>query len=76
MHGCYWCGSTTENKSVKDSKRYVLAVGDRVIFTDLTEREFFYEYEGLVERGHNPAEIVAYQQLYIRKVERYEFSEE
>lgn len=76
MHGCYWCGSTMENKSREDSKRYVLALGGKVIFTDLTEQEFFYEYEGLKVRGIDPMEIAAYQQLKIRKVERYEFTEE
>ena len=64
------------NNCCECSKRYVLAVGGKVIFTDLTKHEFFYEYEGLVERGISPSEIAAYQQLKIRKVERYEFTEE
>lgn len=76
MHSCYWCGSTMENKNREYAKRYVLAVGGEVIFTDLTKQEFFYEYEGLRERGVPSEDIEAYQQLKIRKVERYEFTEE
>jgi len=76
MHGCYWCGSTKEKNSCENSKRYVLALGGEVIFTNLTKHEFFYEYEGLLGRGVPSEDIEAYQQLKIRKVARYEFTEE
>lgn len=76
MHSCYWCGSTMKKNCCECSKRYALAVGGEVIFTNLTKQEFFYEYEGLKARGILPEDIEAYQQLKIRKVERYEFTEE